>query len=498
MKKSPILINKFLIHAPPDLCLVTEQNGIKKFFVHKVILMCISPYFQKMIQYKNGLSNKNSVCDCKNLINNNLTTNSTNNSIVSNSIATTSKSTTSKATSISKLRSDEESSGRRLIQTCKKANRIIDKNFLILKLPQISDKVLGIIINYAYNGKIRLNNDNVQDLIVASDMYNIPALVNLCTKFMIQNLTIFNAIGIYLFAKEYNFSRLINLSKKFILRNFGHIYESSNEFVELLTNSELSNLIQQNLLYVNDEYSVFKSIVKWTQYDEEMRKPFFGELIQKVRLALISNERLHNQILNHKFVISNQNVQIIVLEVIKLKKYLDTWGKPNYQMLNNSVKKYLTPRYPLDLIFVFGGRVLDVEFVTPEPMVEVYDHRAERWKRITFAEDQSGPRDHHQAVVVKSNIYIIGGHCGPFKVYNSCRKFNLISKSWSEIAPMNEKRTFLASAVIDDTIYAIGGFNGSWRVSTVEKYNISLNQWQLVNSMNERRSGAGASVLNKK
>lgn len=110
--------------------------------------------------------------------------------------------------------------------------------------------------------------------------------------------------------------------------------------------------------------------------------------------------------------------------------------------------------------------MLDVEFVTPESMVEVYDHRAERWKRITFVEDPAGPRDHHQAIVIKSNIYVIGGHCGPFNVFNSCRKFNLTTKTWSEIAPMNEKRTFLASAVIDDTIYAIGKFR-QWVIHKV-------------------------------
>ena len=354
---------------------------------------------------------------------------------------------------------EDENSERRLIQACKEANRTVEKGFLTLRLPEISDKVLSIIINYAYNGKIRLNYENVQDVIIASDMYNIPALVAACTEFLTRQLAFPNAIGIYQFARKYSFVQLADQAKHFVLRNYELIYESSDEFLRLLSAADLLSLVEQNLLYVADEYFVFKSIVKWVQFDEETRKPFFGELIQKVRLALISKERLQNQVLNHKLVSVDQNVRIIVSEVIKLKKYLDAWGRPNYQMLNNSIKKYLTPRFPLDLVFVFGGRVLDVDFVTPETMVEVYDHRAERWKQIPFAEDPAGPRDHHQAVVIKSNIYIIGGHHGPFNVYNSCRKFDLISKRWFEIAPMNEKRTFLASAVIDDTVYAIGGYH---------------------------------------
>ena len=339
IKKSPFLINKLLIHAPPDLCLITtDQDGTKKFFVHKIILMCISPYFQKVIQYKNGLADKNSICDCK--IEEVKNAHQADESEPNPSIANSNSSTNT-------INKPSEDSDKQLIQTCRKANKKIEKDCLTLKLPGLNDKILSVIINYAYNGRIQLSNDNVQDLIIASDMYNIPALVNLCTNFLIQSLTIYNSIGIYLFAKEYNLSKLIDRSEKFILRNFERIYETSDEFLQLLNVSELLHLVEQNLLYVVDEYFVFKSIVKWTLSDEELRKPFFGELIQKVRLALITNERLQNQILNHKLVASNRNVQIIVSEVLKLKKYLDTWGKPNFQMLNNSIKKYLTPRYPL-------------------------------------------------------------------------------------------------------------------------------------------------------
>lgn len=439
-EKTPFLKKKFLIHAPPDLCLMTsDRNDAQKFFAHKIILMCLSPYFQKVIHYKN-LNNK---CDCKNDLEINLSENQTKSKVQSEVDTSTSNNT-----------SDENL--KLCIQICKKANKKVEKNLIIIKLPGISDKTLNFIINYAYSGKIQINCDNVKDLFVACDMYNIPALLNLSADFLAQNLTFYNAIGIFQFAKDYNFLRLVNLARRFILRNYEKICEISEEFTQLLTIDELLSLLEQNLLYVNDEYFVFKSVIKWILFKEETRKALLSELVQKIRLALISNNRLENQILNHRLIKKDQKIQETVKEVIKLKKYLERWGKPDHQMLNTSIKKFLTPRYPLDLIFVFGGRVLDVEFILPESIVEVYDHRAERWRSIKSAEDPDGPRDHHQAVFVKSCIYIIGGHSGPFNVFNTCRKFNLITKTWSEIAPMNEKRTFLSSAVLDDTIYAIG------------------------------------------
>lgn len=44
-------------------------------------------------------------------------------------------------------------------------------------------------------------------------------------------------------------------------------------------------------------------------------------------------------------------------------------------------------------------------------------------------------------------------------------------------------------------VYAVGGFNGSLRVRTVDVYDGVRDQWSAVPSMQERRSTLGAAVL---
>lgn len=44
-------------------------------------------------------------------------------------------------------------------------------------------------------------------------------------------------------------------------------------------------------------------------------------------------------------------------------------------------------------------------------------------------------------------------------------------------------------------VYAVGGFNGSLRVRTVDVYDGVRDQWSAVSSMQERRSTLGAAVL---
>lgn len=45
-------------------------------------------------------------------------------------------------------------------------------------------------------------------------------------------------------------------------------------------------------------------------------------------------------------------------------------------------------------------------------------------------------------------------------------------------------------------VYAVGGFNGSLRVRTVDAYDPVKEEWCCVSSMQDRRSTLGAAVLN--
>ena len=45
-------------------------------------------------------------------------------------------------------------------------------------------------------------------------------------------------------------------------------------------------------------------------------------------------------------------------------------------------------------------------------------------------------------------------------------------------------------------VYAVGGFNGSLRVRTVDSYDPVKDEWCCVSSMQDRRSTLGAAVLN--
>ncbi len=57
---------------------------------------------------------------------------------------------------------------------------------------------------------------------------------------------------------------------------------------------------------------------------------------------------------------------------------------------------------------------------------------------------------------------------------------------------MYERRCYVSVAVLDELIYAMGGFDGHERLSSAEHYNPNANQWTLTAPMNDRRSDASA------
>ena len=57
---------------------------------------------------------------------------------------------------------------------------------------------------------------------------------------------------------------------------------------------------------------------------------------------------------------------------------------------------------------------------------------------------------------------------------------------------MHSHRCYVSVAELNGFIYALGGFDGTHRLNTAERYDPSTNQWTLIPSMNVSRSDAHA------
>ncbi len=63
---------------------------------------------------------------------------------------------------------------------------------------------------------------------------------------------------------------------------------------------------------------------------------------------------------------------------------------------------------------------------------------------------------------------------------------------------MKKKRRYLCSVALGTKLYAIGGYDGSGRLNSVECYDVITQEWTPSASMVHRRGLAGSAVLNGK
>lgn len=158
---------------------------------------------------------------------------------------------------------------------------------------------------------------------------------------------------------------------------------------------------------------------------------------------------------------------------------------------NSGVHNRLScPRLPGTILIAIGGWSIS----SATNCVEVYDVRADHWITVFSAEH---PRAYHGTACLNGYIYCIGGF-DRLRYFNTVRRFNLITHTWHEAAPMHCCRCYVSVTVLNGCIYAMGGFDGHVRLSTAERYSPETNQWTFIADMHEQRSDANCATLYNK
>ncbi|KIH56464.1 kelch repeat protein [Ancylostoma duodenale] len=146
-------------------------------------------------------------------------------------------------------------------------------------------------------------------------------------------------------------------------------------------------------------------------------------------------------------------------------------------------------------IFVAGGR-RNGKLLSG---VESYDPVKKRWKHMR---PMSLPRVDFGIAVNGNNVYAIGGgipNLGETGV-TVCKMecYDIIKKSWRQLASMREPRSSPSVTFVGDTLYVCGGGNGIiLATNNVEIYNPKTNLWQAGVPMLKCRRAAGIAVLNR-
>ena len=105
-------------------------------------------------------------------------------------------------------------------------------------------------------------------------------------------------------------------------------------------------------------------------------------------------------------------------------------------------------------------------------------------KKIYAASSMNHIRKEHSIVYLNNFIYAIGGYDEIQNQFlNKCEKYWILNKEWLDCADMNIARcAFCATVVNNKYIFIFGGYDGTQRLASIEKYVPENDSWYMINT----------------
>ncbi|XP_072257999.1 kelch-like protein 35 [Pyxicephalus adspersus] len=355
-----------------------------------------------------------------------------------------------------------------------------ESSLSVINIKKISARIMGFLLDFMYGGSPTIQEDNVEDLLRASDLLHICSLKDECAKFLDSQLDPSNCVGIMKFADLFSIPSLSEKSKKLVLEGFEEV-SCHEEFLQL-SKEELIEYLSNEDLVVSKEEIVFEAVMKWVHENKTTGMKALKDLLKHVRLPLLDPAYFLEKVETDKTIQDCPECFPLLHEARM------------FHILGNPVNSLRArPRRFADLseaIIIIGG--CDKKGLLKLPFTECYYPKSGQWKPLASMPGYT--KSEFAACTLKNNIYISGGHINSSDVW----MFNIQLNAWIRIASLAKGRWRHKMAILNGEIYAVGGFDGMKRLSTVERYNTFTNTWITGTPMLEAVSSAAVvTCMNK-
>ena len=362
-------------------------------------------------------------------------------------------------------------------------NGMLESGKTKIELGGIDPQTMASLLEFVYTGSVELTTANVQQLYAGASLLHLPSLASSCSNFLEAHVDYSNCIGIRAFADLYSCSSLEHFAFKYICEHFLEVVQS-DEFLEL-SKDGLINLLKCNLLQVYSEDEIFNAVELWIVHCYEQRKNYASEVLQHVRLPLISLEFLETRVVPASFVKNDSKCQMLLATALNDHES----NLPPYMFL---------PRTQPRTLYTVGGRNSDF---CQLPSLEQFDVANKKWLTL---EPMTCARTAVGACALNGCLYVIGGECanstsslhGDTTYKKTVEVYHPREKTWHKVEDLTIPRSFVSAVAFDGYVYALGGEDRLCSYSFVEKYDPAGDFWVQVQSMKRRRSGAGTAVCN--
>ena len=347
-------------------------------------------------------------------------------------------------------------------------------------IQSLNGKTLNALLGFIYSGRVQVTQDNVQELLIGSDMIQLQEVVEICTQFLLDQMDPSNALGMYRFGLDHNFVGLRDAALDFVFNNFAAV-SLEDEFKDL-PKDLLAQLLSSERLSIDSEYQVFEAAMFWIQYDLGSRRRHVFDVLKLVRLPLVPSKQLEAFL---------QDCRDMSLKVA-LNSFKTDMATSKGTLVTLQAQPRLNAR---KRIFIIGGsqRELVTAWTRSEctyDSVEMFDVFNKDWMRV--APMRNG-RLLPGVSVLNGKIYVCGGE-EDCEILSHCEVYDPHKDAWSDMASMNIAKCEFGMCSLNGYLYAFGGWVGEDIGGAIERYDPSNDQWTVVAKMEEPRFSMGIVV----
>ncbi len=353
----------------------------------------------------------------------------------------------------------------------------------VIEMQDINPTILENLVTFAYMGDIEVSVDNVQDVLSASSLLQIRQVQEICCDFLKKQLDASNCLGIKNFAEANGCQQLSDVIDSFARMHFQDVSLSS----EFLNNNweNIASLIKSSDLNVKKEEDVYSSIIQWVKQDPTERSQHLSKLLEHARLPMLSVSFLMKEVDNESLVKSSVECRDILDEAKKFHLL------PEQRDIRSANPRFIPRKSTVGTLYAVGGKESS-ESITRS--VETYNFLENKWNE---AVGMIVRRQQLGVGVLDSKVYAVGGSDGSLRL-SSVECFDPTSNFWSFVAPMSTCRSGVGVGVLGGAMYAAGGYDGRACLNTVERYDLDKNLWSPIAQMSTRRSFPGVATFNNK
>lgn len=174
-------------------------------------------------------------------------------------------------------------------------------------LKDVDPDIMKMILRYLYTCDINLTEQNVQDIFMAANVYQIPSIFSVCVSYLEHKMVLSNCLAIFRLGLLLECPRLAAKARDYICDRFELIIRDKD--FHQLGSGELAAIITCDTLCVEKEEMVFEALMEWVEYDQVERLKDLPQLLHCVRFRLMSPAYFKEKVEGHRFIKSNQEIQ---------------------------------------------------------------------------------------------------------------------------------------------------------------------------------------------